>query len=84
MHIGKPKKNKPWAVVQDLRPFGYRVECTHRTQRAARRCVAWSRYLSVMSTDEVRAYNKRTEDPIEFEKELLRWTTDDEDERYDT
>jgi hypothetical protein len=64
------ENRKPWAVVQDLRPFGYRIECTHRTYRAARRCVAWSRYLSVMPLAEAREYNARTADRAEFDKEL--------------
>jgi hypothetical protein len=63
-------KPKAWAVVHDLRPFGYRIECTHRTYRAARRCVAWSKYLTVMPTDEAREYNTRTADMAEFDKEL--------------
>jgi hypothetical protein len=63
-------KPKAWAVVQDLRPFGYRIECTHRTYRAAKRCVAWSRYLSVMPLAEAREYNTRTEDIEEFDKEM--------------
>lgn len=70
MHLGKLKNDKPWAVVQDLRPFGYRIECTHRTHRAAVRCVSWSRYLTVMPTADARAYNERTEDMAEFDKEL--------------
>lgn len=62
--------SKPWAVVQDMRPFGYRIESTHRTHRVAKKRVRWSRYRFVMPVAEARAYNERTKDPVEFDKEL--------------
>jgi hypothetical protein len=67
MKIFPPKK---WAVVQDLRPFGFRIDSVYRSKRRAERVARPHRLLTVMPVDEVRAHNRRLNDPSEFEKEL--------------
>lgn len=67
MKILPPKK---WAVVQDLRPFGYRIDSVYRSKRRAERVARPHQLLTVMPVDEARAYNRRTADPVEFYKEL--------------
>lgn len=65
--------DKEWAVVQNLLPFGYRIEATYRSRRRAERRARWSRYLTVMPTKRVRAANRRLEDMDEFDRELRRY-----------
>ena len=59
----RPSAPMEWAVVQDLRPFGIRVEGTGLTEKQARRDVAGSRYLMAMLTSEARRINEECADP---------------------
>ena len=54
-------KDKPWAVVQDLFPFGIRIDSQHRTKaEAERRMYAiWIPGISVMRTEEARDLDRK-------------------------
>jgi hypothetical protein len=64
---------RDWAVVQDLRPFGIRVEETGLTHARAVRHAAGSRYLTAMQESEVDRINARCADPAGFTAELRAW-----------
>lgn len=69
----KPAKAKgkgDWAVVQDLRPFGYRVASRHTSRRDADRAARASQYLAVMETSAVEAENARLKYQAEFDREF--------------
>jgi len=61
---------KKWAVVQDFRPFGYRIDGVFRSRRRATLSARHRRFLTVMPVDEARAYNRRMADLAEFEREF--------------
>jgi hypothetical protein len=65
----KPR-TRTWAVVQDLRPFGYRIESKHWSRSRAERRARFNRFLEVKPVADVLAYNARVEDIDEFDKEL--------------
>lgn len=52
-------KARRWAVAQDLRPFGFRIESTHRSRWRALRKARTSRYLAVYTVDDVLSENHR-------------------------
>ena len=60
-----------WAAVQDLRPYGFRIESTWPNQFYAQQAAAMSVYLQALPTDAVLEYNRRSaEDPEFFDDEL--------------
>lgn len=64
---------KKWAVVQELLPFGYRIDSTYRWKWRAYRKAAWSRYLEVHPLEWVKAENLRLGEPAQFDRELARY-----------
>lgn len=76
--IAQPGQNDPqprdWAVVQELLPFGYRVECADLTEAQAIREAAKSHYLTAMEMDEVDRLNALYADPDYFRGALQHWT----------
>lgn len=60
-----PEKHD-FLVVQDLRPFGYRIESSHRTLTQARRACRHTRYLKVETREWVKRESERYKDPEEF------------------
>lgn len=70
---------KKWAVVQDLRPFGYRIERTYFREASAIRKANKSRYLSVMSIKEAKEENKRLKNIEVFNSELYKYLKDIDD-----
>lgn len=62
-----------WAVVQELLPFGYRIDSTHRWKWTAQQKARISQYLQVRPLAWVRAENLRLGEPAEFDRELVRY-----------
>lgn len=58
-------------VVQDLRPFGYRVEGSYRTRCRAEAACRYSRYLKVETREFVEGENTRLRDHDEFKAALM-------------
>lgn len=59
---GKP----PYLVVQDLRPFGYRIMSAHHSLRRARIVASRSRHLKVETREWVEAEHTRLMDNETF------------------
>lgn len=70
----QPAEIEEWAVVQDLHPFGYRIESVHPSQAKAMKELnsRRSRYLTVEPLAFVKAENERLVNMDEFDKELIK------------
>jgi len=63
-----------WAVVQELLPFGYRIEKICGSREEAEREARTSPYLTARPLEWVRAENERLSQPAEFTRELHEWS----------
>ena len=64
---------KKWAVVQELLPFGYRIESTHFFRSVAVLKASGSKYLTVAPIDWVKEQNELLKHPINFRHALNIW-----------
>lgn len=60
------RRYKKWAVVQDLRPFGYRIERLYFREYAAMRFASKSMYLSVLPHAFAKEENKRLKELLVY------------------
>lgn len=69
-HTARKSPKARWVVVQDMRPFGFRIEGRYRTKWCARCKAAGSSYWEVRSLTYVERETRRLSDPYEFDREV--------------